>query len=121
MVPFPAPEGPSMAMITFCTVRVERFDWSVTSERMRSRRLVAMVVAVALMVALVWAVTPYVRAASLIVRAADLGGPVEAFANERARAVTVRPPHMVPTRQGDVLAQFYEPAGSVQRTVLLLP
>lgn len=88
---------------------------------MRSRRLVALVVAVVGVAALAWTLTPYVRAASLIVRAADLGGQVEAFANERARAVTVRPPHMVPTRQSDVPAQFYEPAGSVQRTVLLVP
>ena len=88
---------------------------------MRSRRLVALVVAVVVVAALAWAVTPYVRAASLVVRAADLGGPVEAFANERARAVTVSPPQMVPTRQGGVPARLYEPAGSVQRTVLLVP
>lgn len=88
---------------------------------MRSRRLVTLLVALVLAIGLAWAVTPYVRAASLIVRAADLGGRVEAFANERARAVTVRPPHVVPTRQGDVRAQFYDPAGSVRRTLLLLP
>ncbi len=88
---------------------------------MRSRRLVTLVVAVIAVVGLAWAVTPYVRAASLIVRAADLGGQVEAFANERARAVTVQPTHMVPTRQGDVPARFYEPGGNVSRTVLLIP
>jgi dienelactone hydrolase len=87
----------------------------------RSRRLVAVLVALVPVIALAWAVTPYVRAASLIVRAADLGGPVEAFANERARPVTVRPPHLIPTRQGEVPAQYYDPVGSVQRTVLLLP
>lgn len=70
---------------------------------------------------MVSAAAPYARALSLIVRAADLGGQFETFANERARAVAIRPPHMVPTRQGDVLARFYEPDGEVTRTVLLLP
>jgi dienelactone hydrolase len=78
------------------------------------------VVAIAV-IALAWAATPYFRAASLIVRAADFGGQVEAFANERAREVTIQQPHVVPTRQGPVPARFYEPAGSVRRTLLLLP
>lgn len=88
---------------------------------MRLRRVVAVLITVAAVLAIIYAAAPYVRALSLIVRAADLGGQVEAFANERARAVTIRPPHMVPTRQGAVLARFYEPEGDVSRTVLLLP
>ena len=62
------------------------------------------------------------RAASLIVRAANLGGRAEAFADEHARPVTVEPPHMVPTRYGDVAAQFYVPRRrDVSRAVLLIP
>jgi dienelactone hydrolase len=88
---------------------------------MRSRRLACAVFAVLAIVAAVYVAAPYARALSLIVRAADFGGQVEAFANEQARAVTINPPHMVPTRQGDVLARFYEPDGDASRTVLLLP
>jgi hypothetical protein len=88
---------------------------------MRLRRVAAFLVAVAAVLATVYAAAPYARAFSLIVRAADLGGKVEAFANDQARPVTIRPTHMVPTRRGDVLARFYEPQGDVSRTVLLLP
>ncbi len=64
---------------------------------------------------------PYARALSLIVRAANLGGSVEAFANDRARAVTTEPQATIPTRQGDVPARFYRPEGGFTRTVLLVP
>ena len=81
---------------------------------MRSRRWLTLLIALAVAAGVVYAATPYVRAASLIVRAANLGGQVEAFADARARDVTIRAPHMVPTRQGDVAARFYEPSGSVR-------
>ena len=64
---------------------------------------------------------PYARAASLVVRAASLGGRVEAFANAQARAVTVQPRHQVPTRYGKVAARLYTPAGGASRSVLLVP
>ena len=67
------------------------------------------------------AAVPYVRATSLFVRSANLGGRVEAFADSRARVVDVEEPHLVPTRQGEVTAQFYRPRGSVRRAVLLVP
>jgi len=35
--------------------------------------------------------------------------------------VTVMPPHTVPTRNGDVPAQFYRPGGNFARSVLLIP
>jgi dienelactone hydrolase len=88
---------------------------------MRIRRVLAFFIATVAIVAMAYAAAPYARALSLIVRAADLGGRVEAFANERARVVAIQPPHTVPTRLGDVPARFYEPAGEVSRTVLLLP
>jgi dienelactone hydrolase len=65
--------------------------------------------------------TPYVRAASLVVRAANLGGRAEAYADEYARTVTVEPTHMVPTRYGNVAAKFYLPDGETSRAVLLVP
>jgi dienelactone hydrolase len=88
---------------------------------MRPRRLVALAAVVILILAGVYAVSPYARAASLIVRAANLGGRAEAFANYRAHSVTVQPRHTVPTRYGDVAAQLYVPAGDVERSVLLVP
>jgi dienelactone hydrolase len=88
---------------------------------MGPRRVAVLIVSVAGTLAVVYLAIPYARALSLIVRAADLGGQVEAFANDRARQVTIRPPHVVTTRQGDVPARFYEPDGDVRRTALLLP
>jgi len=86
--------------------------------RRRWRVLAAIVVIAA---AIVYAAVPYVRAASLFIRAAHLGGRVEQFAAEHAHAVTVKPPHMVPSRRGDVPAQFYFPDGGFSRSVLLIP
>jgi dienelactone hydrolase len=74
-----------------------------------------------LLVAGAYFMAPYAAAASLFVRVANLGGRVEEFANNRARMVTVKPPHTVPTRHGGVPAQFYEPGGSVRRTVVMIP
>ena len=64
---------------------------------------------------------PYVKAAGLIVRAANLGGRAEAFADRQARRVSVQPVQTIPTRHGDVPVQFYEPSGAVSRTVLMMP
>ena len=88
---------------------------------MRSRRRGAHLILLAAVVAIVYIAAPYVRAASLIVRAANFGGRVEAVANAGARDVEVRAPHMVATRGGEVPARFYEPSGRVGRTVLLVP
>src|SRR5688500_15320024 len=88
---------------------------------MRSRRLTVLLITLAVIVAAVYLAAPYVRAASLIVRAANLGGRVEAFANDQARTVDIRAPHTIPTRLGDIAARFYEPSGGVSRTVLLVP
>jgi dienelactone hydrolase len=70
---------------------------------------------------LAYVAVPYVRAASLFVRVAHIGGRVEQFATEHAHTVTVLPRHTVPTRHGDVPAQFYRPDGRFSRTVLLIP
>jgi dienelactone hydrolase len=88
---------------------------------MRSRRLAVLLV-VALVVGLgAYAAIPYARAASLIVRAAGLGGRAEALADGQAHAVTAQPTHVVPTRHGDVVARFYVPDTTPRRTVLVMP
>lgn len=88
---------------------------------MRPRRWIPVAIVLAIIAAITYAATPYVRAASLFARVGNVGGRVEAFAEAAARTVTVRPRHGVPTRQGDVSAQFYYPEGNVRRTVLLVP
>lgn len=87
---------------------------------MRRRYVVTLVILVIVATAGVVA-APYMRAASLIVRAANLGGRTEEIAEGLARAVTVESPHKVPTRHGEVDAQFYRPAGRIRRSALLVP
>lgn len=87
-------------------------------QRRHWRVLAALVIVAAV---LAYVAIPYVRAASLFVRAAHVGGRVEEFAAEHAHAVDVMPPHTVPTRHGDVPAQFYRPASHINRSVLLIP
>jgi dienelactone hydrolase len=88
---------------------------------MRSRPLAAFVAVILVAGGTVYLAAPYVRAASLFVRAANLGGRTEAFANAMARSVAAMPRHTVPTRQGDVEAQWYRPDGQVRRAALLVP
>jgi dienelactone hydrolase len=78
-------------------------------------------VAVIILAVLGYLATPYARALSLIVRAANMGGRIEAFADGRARAVTIEPAATIRTRHGDVPARFYRPEGAFDRTVLLVP
>src|SRR5918999_472799 len=85
--------------------------------RMR-RRLAILVIA---LVVFGYLAIPYARALSLIVRAANMGGTLEAVANNRARAVTIEQQTTVATRHGNVPARFYRPAGGLDRTVLLVP
>src|SRR6185503_2119572 len=85
----------------------------------RGWRILAVAVVIAAVLA--YLAVPYVRAASLFVRVAHIGGRVEELATSQARSVTVLPPHMVPVRGGVVPAQFYRPDGRVSRTALLIP
>lgn len=78
--------------------------------------------AIGITVGATWLIaTPYVRAATLLARAAGLGGRIEQVAHATARAVTVLPPGHVPTRQGNVPAQIYRSSGRVTRAALLVP
>jgi dienelactone hydrolase len=83
------------------------------------RRRLAIVVIAALVLG--YFSLPYLRALSLIVRAANMGGSVEAFANGRARPVTIDPDSSIPTRHGDLRARLYRPGGRFSRTMLLVP
>ena len=85
----------------------------------RRWRILAAVILIAAVLGYVAA--PYVRAASLFIRVAHVGGRIEAIANNQAHAVTIMSPHTVPTRHGPVPAQFYRPDGRFTRTALLIP
>ena len=88
---------------------------------MRPRRLVILAIVVLVIVGGVYVATPYARAASLIVRVANLGGRAQEIADARKHRVTKETPITVPTRHGDVPAQFYRPDVDTDRTVLLMP
>lgn len=96
-------------------------DPRVSSSGRHSRYWPLAAIALTALAAGVYLVPPYVRAASLVVRAANIGGRAEAIANAYASSVTVSPQHSVTTRYGDVAARFYRPQGTARRTVLLVP
>jgi dienelactone hydrolase len=64
---------------------------------------------------------PYVVATTLLLRVSNAAGAPGQFAANRAYAVNKRPRHTVPTRQGDVPAQFYRPERARSRAILLIP
>ena len=88
---------------------------------MRFRGRTTLLIVLALTGIASYVAAPYARATSLFVRAANVGGRIEGFANATARTVTVLPRHVVPTRQGDVAAQWYRPSGRIRRATLLIP
>ena len=65
---------------------------------------------------------PYARATALLIRVSNVTGTAGSFAEAFSFPVTRAAPHTVPTRQGDVPAQFYRPAENARgRTLLLIP
>jgi dienelactone hydrolase len=80
-----------------------------------------LLIVVLVLVAVVYFAAPYVRATSLIVRVAGIGGPAQAIVSLQDTRVDTRPRHTVPTRHGDVPAQFYMPARISERAVLVMP
>ena len=86
----------------------------------RPARRLALIVAIALGIALVLAARPYVRAAGLVVRAAQLGGRLE----QGARALAVRWPRCRRCPSLPVTVQFPRRSttrGGAGRTLLLIP
>lgn len=78
-------------------------------------------IVVIVLLAIVYFAVPYVRAMSLIVRVAGIGGPVQTIASWQDTRVTKQPRHMVPTRHGEVPAQIYMPATVSEHAVLVMP
>lgn len=87
---------------------------------MRNRIIALAVVAVVIALA-GFAAVPYVRAASLFVRVANIGGRLQSMADADTYAVTIEQPRTLSTREGDVAVQFYRPDRRVRRSVLLVP
>lgn len=88
---------------------------------MRRRRVLTAIAVFVLIAAAVYAAVPYVRSLLLVVRGANLGGRLEAFANGEARPVSVHATSTIPTRHGPVATRLYEPEGGFSRTVLMIP
>ena len=80
-----------------------------------------LLIVVLIIIAIVYVAAPYVRAMALIVRVAAIGGPAQAIVSIQDNRVEAQPRHMVPTRHGDVAAQFYLPATVSERAILVMP
>jgi len=88
---------------------------------MRSRRLIVIVATVTVLALGGYVAVPYARAVSLIIRAANMGGPTaQKLAALQTHPVAIADPHLVSTRHGEIAAQFYTP-DDFSRTVLLIP
>ena len=88
---------------------------------MTRRRLRMLLIVVLVLIVIVYFAAPYARATALIVRVAAIGGPAQAIISIQDNRVEARPRHMVPTRHGNVPAQFYMPATVSERAVLVMP
>ena len=65
---------------------------------------------------------PYLRATALLIRVSKMTGTAGSFASAFSYPVTKETPHTVPTREGNVPAQFYRPSTNARgRTLLLIP
>jgi dienelactone hydrolase len=86
-----------------------------------AKRTIA-VLAIVMIGGLAYISLPYLRATALLIRVSKAGGSAGAFAERFSYPVTKAAPHTVPTRQGDVPAQFYRPSENARgRTLLLIP
>jgi hypothetical protein len=85
-----------------------------------TKRTVAVLVLVVLVGGFFLAL-PYARATALLIRVSNMTGTAGSFAEAFSYPVTKAAPHTVPTRQGDVPAQFYRPSKNAGRTLLLIP
>jgi acetyl esterase/lipase len=90
--------------------------------RMRRLALCVAVVCSALVVAAALLRGPsYALSASLVVRAAQVGGFLQEAARAHAQPVEVSAIRSLPTRYGPVRSRLYRPVGEVRRAVLVLP
>jgi hypothetical protein len=86
-----------------------------------NRRLRMILIVLVILVAVAYVAMPYVRATSLIVRVAGIGGPAQAVLSVQDSRVNTEPRHMVPTRHGDVPAELYIPETISEHAVLVMP
>ena len=101
--------------------RLERSCRTVYHPSVTSKRRASLLIALALLVGGGFVALPYLDALGFIIRAADLPGAPATIAAWRAKPVTKDPDFTVPTRAGAIPARYYHPAGSVRRTLLLIP
>ena len=88
---------------------------------MTTKRKVALI-ALVLVGGLAFISLPYLRATALLVRVSKMQGTAGSFASAFSYGVMKAAPHTVPTRQGNVPAQFYRPSTNARgRTLLLIP
>ena len=85
---------------------------------MRSRRFLALLLALAALAALVFIARPYVHGLSFVIRAADMAGPARRAADLDTTAVHERE-IVIPALRGPLRARVYEPARSSGRAALL--
>ncbi len=88
---------------------------------MRRRGVLISILIVGVVLAGGYAAVPYARALLLVIRAANVGGQLETFADRQARTVAITERASIPTRHGAVPARLYEPDGGFRRTILLIP
>ena len=87
-------------------------------QRMRGRRVAALLFAIAFVLGAFVIARPYVHGLAFVVRAADVGGRSRRIADLDAVAVQTRE-LAIPTARGPMRARVYEPEGSHRRTALL--
>jgi pimeloyl-ACP methyl ester carboxylesterase len=86
-----------------------------------TKRKIALI-ALVLIGGLAYISLPYLRATALLLRVSKMTGTAGSFASAFSYPVTKAAPHTVPTRQGNVPAQFYHPSENARgRTLLLIP
>ena len=88
---------------------------------MTAKRKIALI-ALVILGGLVYISLPYLRATALLARVSKMTGTAGTLASVLSYPVTKDAPHTVPTRQGNVPAQFYHPSTNARgRTLLLIP
>jgi pimeloyl-ACP methyl ester carboxylesterase len=86
-----------------------------------TKRKIALI-ALVLVGGLAYISLPYLRATALLIRVSKMQGTAGSFASAFSYPVTKAAPHRVPTRQGEVPAQFYRPSKHARgRTLMLIP
>jgi pimeloyl-ACP methyl ester carboxylesterase len=88
--------------------------------RLVLRAGVAIALGLAIVGVVLWA-AGYAHSASLVIRAAQVEGPLRAVARVQAQRVTAGPVRPVPTRHGAVRSRLYMPERHPRRTVVVLP